>query len=122
VPSAGSGNCPEALPLEALLRTFFEGRDPTQGLRPGNDVGTQYRSGLYTNGPAQEATARAMRETYAQALRVRGFRDITTEIKPLEPFYFAEGDDQQHLAKTPGGYSGLGGTGVSCPVGTGVVA
>ncbi|WP_342108018.1 peptide-methionine (S)-S-oxide reductase MsrA [Methylobacterium sp. SI9] len=113
---------PAVLPLDAVLRTFFESHDPTQGMRQGNDVGTQYRSGIYTNGPAQEATARAVREAYAEALRQRGFPDVTTEIKPLEHFYFAEGYHQQYLAKNPGGYCGLGGTGVSCPVGTGVAA
>ncbi|SDN79192.1 peptide-methionine (S)-S-oxide reductase [Methylobacterium phyllostachyos] len=113
---------PAVLPLDAVLRTFFESHDPTQGMRQGNDVGTQYRSGIYTNGPVQEETARAVREAYAEALRARGFPDITTEIKPLEQFYFAEGYHQQYLAKNPGGYCGLGGTGVSCPVGTGVAA
>ncbi|MHB2211269.1 peptide-methionine (S)-S-oxide reductase MsrA [Methylobacterium sp. CM6257] len=113
---------PAVLPLETVLRTFFESHDPTQGMRQGNDVGTQYRSGIYTNGPDQEATARAVRAAYAEALRARGFPDITTEIKPLEHFYFAEAYHQQYLAKNPAGYCGLGGTGVSCPVGTGVAA
>jgi peptide-methionine (S)-S-oxide reductase len=113
---------PAVLPLEAVLRTFFESHDPTQGMRQGNDVGTQYRSGIYTVSPEQEATARAVRAAYAEALRARGFPDITTEIKPLEQFYFAEAYHQQYLAKNPAGYCGLGGTGVSCPVGTGVAA
>ncbi|MEE7448932.1 peptide-methionine (S)-S-oxide reductase [Methylobacterium radiotolerans] len=113
---------PAILPLEAVLRTFFESHDPTQGMRQGNDVGTQYRSGIYTVGPDQEATARAVRAAYAEALRARGFPDVTTEIGPLEQFYFAEAYHQQYLAKNPAGYCGLGGTGVSCPVGTGVAA
>ncbi len=110
------------LPLETLLRTFFESHNPTQGMRQGNDVGTQYRSGIYTSGPEQEATAKAVRAAYAGALRTRDFPDITTEIVPLETFYFAEGYHQQYLAKNPAGYCGLGGTGVSCPVGTGIAA
>jgi len=113
---------PAVLPLEAVLRTFFESHDPTQGMRQGNDVGTQYRSGIYTVSPEQETTARAVRAAYAEALRTRGFPDLTTEIKPLEHFYFAETYHQQYLAKNPAGYCGLGGTGVSCPVGTGVAA
>lgn len=113
---------PAVLPLESVLRTFFESHDPTQGMRQGNDVGTQYRSGIYTSGPAQEETARAVRSAYASALKGQGFPDVTTEIVPLETFYFAEGYHQQYLAKNPGGYCGLGGTGVTCPVGTGVAA
>ncbi|MGU3406717.1 peptide-methionine (S)-S-oxide reductase MsrA [Methylobacterium brachiatum] len=113
---------PAVLPLDALLRTFFESHNPTQGMRQGNDVGTQYRSGIYTNGAEQEATAKAVRAAYAGALRARDFPDITTEIVPLETFYFAEAYHQQYLAKNPAGYCGLGGTGVSCPVGTGIAA
>ncbi len=113
---------PALLPLEAVLRIFFESHDPTQGMRQGNDVGTQYRSGIYTSGPAQAETAKTVRDTYAGALRARGFSDVTTEIAPLEDFYFAEGYHQQYLAKNPAGYCGLGGTGVSCPIGTGVAA
>ncbi|TXN62355.1 peptide-methionine (S)-S-oxide reductase MsrA [Methylobacterium sp. WL18] len=113
---------PAILPLDALLRTFFESHNPTQGMRQGNDAGTQYRSGIYTVGPEQEATAKAVRATYAEALRARDFPDITTEIVPLQHFYFAEGYHQQYLAKNPAGYCGLGGTGVSCPVGTGIAA
>ncbi|AWN34462.1 peptide-methionine (S)-S-oxide reductase MsrA [Methylobacterium radiodurans] len=113
---------PAVLPLEAVLKTFFESHDPTQGMRQGNDVGTQYRSGIYTSGPDQEETARAVRQAYAGALKAQGFPDVTTEIRPLEEFYFAEAYHQQYLAKNPGGYCGLGGTGVSCPVGTGVAA
>ncbi|MCJ2124529.1 peptide-methionine (S)-S-oxide reductase MsrA [Methylobacterium sp. J-077] len=113
---------PAVLPLDAVLRTFFESHNPTQGLRQGNDVGTQYRSGIYTNGPEQAAKAKAVRAAYAGALRARNFPDITTEIVPLETFSFAEGYHQQYLAKNPTGYCGLGGTGVSCPVGAGIAA
>ena len=113
---------PAVLPLESVLRTFFESHDPTQGMRQGNDVGTQYRSGIYTQGAAQEETARTVRQAYAGALKAQGFPDVTTEIRPLDTFYFAEGYHQQYLAKNPGGYCGLGGTGVTCPVGTGVAA
>ncbi|MDP4025329.1 peptide-methionine (S)-S-oxide reductase MsrA [Methylobacterium sp. NEAU 140] len=113
---------PAVLPLDAVLRTFFESHDPTQGMRQGNDVGTQYRSGIYTGGPGQEATAQAVRAAYAAALKDQGFPDVTTEIVPLTEFYFAEEYHQQYLAKNPGGYCGLGGTGVSCPVGVGVAA
>ncbi|GJD56983.1 peptide-methionine (S)-S-oxide reductase MsrA [Methylobacterium dankookense] len=113
---------PAVLPLESVLKTFFESHDPTQGMRQGNDVGTQYRSGIYTNGAAQAETAEAVRAAYAAALRERGFPDITTEIKPLDHLYFAEAYHQQYLAKNPAGYCGLGGTGVTCPIGTGVAA
>ena len=113
---------PAALPLESVLKTFFESHDPTQGMRQGNDVGTQYRSGIYTASPAQAETAAAVRAAYAAALREQGFPDITTEIKPLDRFYFAEAYHQQYLAKNPAGYCGLGGTGVTCPIGTGVAA
>jgi len=113
---------PEVLPLESVLKTFFESHDPTQGHRQGNDVGTQYRSAIYTTDPSQEATVAAVRDAYAGALSRAGRGAITTEIKPLDRFYFAEDYHQQYLAKNPGGYCGLGGTGVSCPVGTGVAA
>lgn len=113
---------PAVLPLESVLKTFFESHDPTQGMRQGNDVGTQYRSGIYTTNSNQAATAETVRSAYAAALRERGFPDVTTEIKPLDHFYFAEAYHQQYLAKNPAGYCGLGGTGVSCPVGTGVAA
>jgi peptide-methionine (S)-S-oxide reductase len=113
---------PAVLPLETVLRTFFESHNPTQGMRQGNDVGTQYRSGIYTKGPEQAAMAEAVRSAYARALGEKGFPAITTEIEPLETFYFAEAYHQQYLAKNPGGYCGLGGTGVSCPVGVGVSA
>ena len=113
---------PAVLPLEAVLRVFFESHDPTQGMRQGNDVGTQYRSGIYTAGPEQAATAETVRAAYGGALRARGLADISTEIVPLEAFYFAEDYHQQYLAKNPAGYCSLRGTGVSCPVGTGVAA
>lgn len=113
---------PAVLPLESVLKTFFESHDPTQGMRQGNDVGTQYRSGIYTGSPAQAETATALRTAYAAALRAQGFPDITTEIRPLDHFYFAEAYHQQYLAKNPAGYCGLGGTGVTCPVGTGIAA
>ncbi len=113
---------PVVLPLAELLKVFFESHDPTQGYRQGNDVGTQYRSGIYTADAAQAETARAVRDAYAAALRARGYGPITTEIEPLDAFYFAEEYHQQYLAKNPGGYCGLGGTGVSCPIGTGIAA
>ena len=113
---------PAVLPLEALLRIFFESHDPTQGMRQGNDVGTQYRSGIYTSDDGQRRTAQAVRDAYAGALKSKGFPDVTTEIVPLDTFYYAEAYHQQYLAKNPGGYCGLGGTGVSCPVGVGVPA
>ena len=113
---------PAVLPLDALLRIFFESHNPTQGMRQGNDVGTQYRSGIYTNGPEQARIAKGVRSAYAEALRTRRYADVTTEIVPLGPFYFAEEYHQQYLAKNPGGYCGLGGTGVSCPVGVDVPA
>ena len=108
---------PKLLSFEKLLRTFWESHDPTQGFRQGNDVGTQYRSGIYTTGAAQQAAALASREAYDQALAARGLGPITTEIMAAPPFYFAEDYHQQYLAKNPAGYCGLGGTGVSCPVG-----
>ncbi|GJE59227.1 peptide-methionine (S)-S-oxide reductase MsrA [Methylobacterium trifolii] len=113
---------PAILPLESVLATFFESHDPTQGMAQGNDVGTQYRSGIYLTEPGQEATAKAVRAAYGEALRAKGFGPVTTEIVPLEQFYFAEAYHQQYLAKNPAGYCGLGGTGVSCPIGTGVAA
>ncbi len=110
---------PAVLPFEALLRLFWESHDPTQGMRQGNDVGTQYRSAIYVSTPAQLASAEASRAEYQRVLTKAGFGEITTEIKQAPPFYYAEGYHQQYLAKNPGGYCGLGGTGVSCPVGTG---
>ena len=113
---------PSATSYELLLKAFWEGHDPTQGMRQGNDVGTQYRSGIYTGGEAQQHAAEASREAFGRELKARGFGPITTEIVPAGPFYFAEAYHQQYLAKNPGGYCGLGGTGVTCPVGTGIAA
>ncbi|KAF0231836.1 MAG: peptide-methionine (S)-S-oxide [Beijerinckiaceae bacterium] len=108
---------PGKLPLAMVLKTFWESHDPTQGMRQGNDVGTQYRSGLYVASPTQRAAAEASREAYGAVLAARGFGVITTEILDAGPFYFAEEYHQQYLAKNPHGYCGLGGTGVSCPIG-----
>ncbi|MEO0996285.1 MAG: peptide-methionine (S)-S-oxide reductase MsrA, partial [Pseudomonadota bacterium] len=108
---------PAATSFEALLTVFWEAHDPTQGMRQGNDRGTQYRSGIYTFGAAQARSAEASREAYQQALDANGHGRITTEILPAGEFYFAEDYHQQYLAKNPGGYCGLGGTGVSCPAG-----
>ncbi|MCT8973543.1 peptide-methionine (S)-S-oxide reductase MsrA [Microbaculum marinisediminis] len=113
---------PAVISYEALLKRFWESHDPTQGMRQGNDVGTQYRSGIYVETEAQRAAAEASKDTYETELRARGFGPITTEIVDAGPFYFAEDYHQQYLAKNPGGYCGLGGTGVACPVGTGVSA
>ena len=113
---------PRRVSYEELLKVFWEGHDPTQGMRQGNDVGTQYRSAIYTAGDEQAAAAAASRERYQQALNERGKGEITTEIAPAGPFYYAEDYHQQYLHKVPNGYCGLGGTGVSCPIGTGVVA
>ena len=96
---------------------FWEGHDPTQGMRQGNDVGTQYRSAVYAADPAQLAAALASRDAYQQQLDAAGHGTITTEIVPAPEFFYAEDDHQQYLSKNPGGYCGLGGTGVSCPVG-----
>ncbi len=110
------------IPYAGLLRLFWESHDPTQGYRQGADVGTQYRSGIYTFGEAQAGAARASRDAYGQALKARGYGPVTTEILDAPAFYFAEAYHQQYLAKNPGGYCGLGGTGVACPVGLGVGA
>ena len=104
---------PDTISYEALLTVFWEAHNPTQGMRQGNDIGTQYRSGIYVNSPAQEQAARASKERYEQALRQAGLGPITTEILPLGDFYYAEDYHQQYLAKNPGGYCGLGGIGVS---------
>ncbi|HLM40512.1 MAG TPA: peptide-methionine (S)-S-oxide reductase, partial [Microvirga sp.] len=101
---------------------FWENHDPTQGMRQGNDVGTQYRSGIYVFDEAQKRTAEASKAEYGRALAARGYGPVTTEIVDAGPFYFAEDYHQQYLAKNPGGYCGLGGTGVSCAIGTGVAA
>ena len=105
-----------------LLKVFWESHDPTQGMRQGNDVGTQYRSAIYTYSAEQAAKAEASREGYQAALRAARMGEITTEIVPAPAFYYAEDYHQQYLAKNPEGYCGLGGTGVSCPVGAGVKA
>ena len=107
---------PGKISYERLLKTFWESHDPTQGMRQGNDVGTQYRSGIYVFGPAQRKAAEESKAMYENALRDRRFDVITTEIMGAPPFYFAEDYHQQYLAKNPAGYCGLGGTGVSCPV------
>lgn len=108
---------PKVISYEALLKTFWESHDPTQGMRQGNDVGTQYRSGIYVYGEDQKRLALATKETYQAALRLAGYSSITTEILDAPEFYFAEDFHQQYLAKNPNGYCGLGGTGVSCPSG-----
>jgi len=108
---------PAKVSYEKLLTVFFEGHDPTQGMRQGNDVGTQYRSAIYTTTDAQAAEARATRDRYEAALADKGLGSVTTEIAEAGPFYYAEDYHQQYLAKNPNGYCGLGGTGVSCPVG-----
>ena len=108
---------PAEISYDELLRIFWEGHDPTQGMRQGNDVGTQYRSGIYTTSEAQAEAARASRDRYAERLAEAGHGEITTEIEPAGEFYYAEDYHQQYLAKVPNGYCGLGGTGVSCPVG-----
>lgn len=112
---------PAELSFEEVLRTFWEGHDPTQGMRQGNDRGTQYRSGIYTTSDSQQQVALASRDAYAEALAAAG-RDgeITTEILTAGELYYAEKYHQQYLHKNPGGYCGLGGTGVSCPVGLNV--
>ncbi len=108
---------PAVVSYETLLRVFWESHDPTQGMRQGNDVGTQYRSALYTLDAAQKEAAQHSLDAYQAELREAGYATITTEILPLDNFYYAEDYHQQYLAKNPGGYCGIGGTGVSCPVG-----
>ena len=108
---------PAEISYDELLRLFWEGHDPTQGMRQGNDVGTQYRSGIYTTTDAQGEAAEASRERYTERLAEAGYGAITTEIVEAPEFFYAEDYHQQYLAKNPGGYCGLGGTGVSCPVG-----
>ncbi len=108
---------PSKVSYEQLLKVFWESHDPTQGMRQGNDVGTQYRSGIYVFDEAQRAAAQASKAAYEQALKGQGYEAITTEILDAPPYYFAEDYHQQYLAKNPGGYCGLGGTGVSCPIG-----
>ncbi len=113
---------PKTVSYAQLLKTFWESHNPTQGMRQGNDVGTQYRSGIYTYSDAQRREAEASKAAYEAALKAQGMGPITTEIEPAPEFYFAETYHQQYLAKNPAGYCGLGGTGVSCPIGTGVEA
>jgi peptide-methionine (S)-S-oxide reductase len=113
---------PKVISYEQLLKIFWENHDPTQGMRQGNDVGSTYRSGIYTYSAAQEAAAKASKPLYQAALTAAGRGGITTEILSAPIFYFAEDYHQQYLAKNPDGYCGIGGTGVSCPIGTGVTA
>jgi peptide-methionine (S)-S-oxide reductase len=108
---------PKAISYDTLLKTFWEAHDPTQGMRQGNDVGTQYRSGIYWYDEAQRAATERSREAYQDVLSKAGYGPITTEIRPAPEFYYAEDYHQQYLAKNPGGYCGHGGTGVACPVG-----
>jgi peptide-methionine (S)-S-oxide reductase len=108
---------PRVLGYEQLLKTFWENHDPTQGMRQGNDIGTQYRSGIYVYSPAQRAAAEASKAAYQTVLSANGYGAITTEVRDAPQFYFAEDYHQQYLAKAPDGYCGLGGTGLACPVG-----
>lgn len=107
---------PAACSYDALLSTFWENHDPTQGMQQGNDRGTQYRSGIYVCGPTQRAQAERSRDLYGERIAARGFTPITTEILDAGPFWYAEAEHQQYLAKHPDGYCGLGGTGVTCPL------
>jgi len=111
---------PSITPFADLLKTFWENHDPTQGMRQGNDVGTQYRSGIYVSNDAQRDAAESSAKSFGVALAAKGFAPITTEIRNAPPFYYAEAYHQQYLAKNPNGYCGLGGTGVTCAIGTGV--
>jgi peptide-methionine (S)-S-oxide reductase len=113
---------PTVISYDALLKAFWENHDPTQGMRQGNDVGTQYRSAIYTTSPAQAEAAERSKEAYTDALRSKGLGPVTTEIRPAPAFYFAEDYHQQYLDRVPHGYCNLAGTGVSCPVGLGVAA
>ena len=113
---------PSVLSFETLLKTFWESHDPTQGMRQGNDIGTQYRSAIFTESAAQLSAAEQSLKVYGSALAARGLQPITTEIGSMQPFYYAEDYHQQYLAKNPHGYCGLGGTGVACQIGTGVAA
>jgi peptide-methionine (S)-S-oxide reductase len=110
---------PAKISFDEILRLFWENHDPTQGMRQGNDVGTQYRSAIYVSDETQRAAAEASRAAYASKLQAAGYPEITTEIAEAGPFYYAEDYHQQYLHKNPWGYCGLGGTGVSCPVGVG---
>jgi peptide-methionine (S)-S-oxide reductase len=111
---------PKIVSYDDLLKVFWEGHDPTQGMRQGNDVGTQYRSGIYVFDEGQRAAAENSRAVFAARLNAAGWGPITTELLPAPDFYFAEDYHQQYLSKNPGGYCGIGGTGVTCPIGTGV--
>lgn len=111
---------PRAVSYEALLKVFWENHDPTQGMRQGNDIGTQYRSAIYFYDDAQRRAAEASRDAYQEVISRAGYGRITTEIQPAPEFYYAEPHHQQYLAKNPAGYCGLGGTGVSCPIGIAV--
>lgn len=113
---------PAVIDLETILARFWEEHDPTQGMRQGNDTGTQYRSAIYTTTPAQAELVARSRAAYGEALAARGLGPVTTEVAPAGPFYYAETYHQQYLAKNPNGYCGLAGTGVSCPIGLGVSA
>lgn len=113
---------PFKISFARLLQVFWESHDPTQGMRQGGDVGTQYRSAVYTTSPTQQAEAEASRGAYQAALQARGFGEITTEIRTAPEFFYAEDYHQQYLAKNPNGYCGIGGTGVACPIGVGVSA
>ncbi len=108
---------PARVSYEQLLKVFWESHDPTQGMRQGNDMGTQYRSAIYTTDPSQVAAVASSRAMYEERLSAAGYGSITTEVKPLDDFYYAEPYHQQYLAKNPNGYCGIGGTGVSCPIG-----
>ena len=108
---------PAVVSYEQLLKVFWESHDPTQGMRQGNDIGTQYRSAIYTFSPEQRALAESTRDAFDAVLSAKRFDPITTEIDEAGPFYYAEDYHQQYLSKNPGGYCGLGGTGVSCPIG-----
>jgi peptide-methionine (S)-S-oxide reductase len=108
---------PEKISRDEILKLFWENHDPTQGMRQGNDVGTQYRSAVYVNSPEQRAAAEATRDAFAERLKASGYGEITTEIADAGEFFYAEDYHQQYLAKVPNGYCGLGGTGVSCPIG-----
>lgn len=108
---------PSVISLDAILKLFWENHDPTQGMRQGGDIGTQYRSALYTTNPAQHAAAQASKSAYQHELTRAGYGTITTEIAPAPTFYYAEAYHQQYLAKNPNGYCGIGGTGITCPIG-----
>ncbi|MDB5875851.1 MAG: peptide-methionine (S)-S-oxide reductase, partial [Ramlibacter sp.] len=113
---------PAQVTYEQLLKVFWENHDPTQGMRQGNDVGTQYRSGIYLTDSSQRAAAEASKAAYGKAVAAKGYGPITTEIVDTGSFYYAEAYHQQYLAKNPQGYCGLGGTGVACQIGVGVAA